>query len=47
VKCAFGVEIYRMVLLTLFRVRDWRLKLTGGIEIAAARVSWCDSSWRV
>jgi len=25
-----AVEINRMVLLTLFRVRDWRSKLAGG-----------------
>jgi len=48
VKCVFGVEINRMVLLTLFRVCDWWSKLAGEIEIAAARVSLrCDSSRRV
>jgi len=46
VKCAFGVEI-SLALLTLFRVRDWRSKLVGEIEIAAASFAVprrCDSS---
>jgi len=49
VKCAFGVEIYRTVLLTLFRARDWRSKLAA-IEIVAASFAVlrrCDSSRRV